>query len=211
MCLIHVARGVDFHAANIIPAGDQPVVVDCETLLHPATSLPEYVRTEDDSIVRTGTLTLFRQFRESGSTDWSKTEHFFDDVIAGFRAMHDFLRCRGVVRHLKAWTTQLSKISGRDVYRPTKHYYTMLEDSLAPSRLSSGLDRSLYLCAACRNDGSSERRARAEARALENADIPVFRSKRRGIKIDLSKKMLQDSASTIRATAEPVARSWSRV
>jgi hypothetical protein len=211
MCLIHVARGVDFHAANIVPAGDQPVVVDCETLLHPATSLPQYVRAEDDSIVRTGTLTLFRQFRESGSTDWCKTEHFSDDLIAGFRAMHDFLTCRSVVRHLKAWTTQLSKISGRNVYRPTKHYYTMLEGSLAPSRLSSGLDRSLYLCAACRNDCSSQRRAWAEVRALENADIPLFRSKRYGIKIDLSKKMIQDSTSAIRATVKPVARSWSRV
>jgi hypothetical protein len=211
MCLIHVARGVDFHAANIVPAGDQPVVVDCETLLHPATSLPQYVRAEDESIVRTGTLTLFRQFRESGSTDWSKTEHFSDDLIAGFRAMHDFLRGRGAVQHLKAWTTRLSKISGRNVYRPTKHYYTMLEGSLAPSRLSSGLDRSLYLCAACRNDCSSQRRAWAEVRALENADIPLFRSKRYGIKIDLSKKMIQDSTSAIRAAVKPVARSWSRV
>jgi lantibiotic modifying enzyme len=194
MCLIHVLRGVDFHPANIVAAGDQPVVIDCETLLHPATALPAYARGEDDSVARTGMLTIVRRMPA-------------ENVVAGFRAMHGFLRRRAVSKHLRNWTNQLRKVSGRDVYRPSAHYYKMIEGSLAPSLLASGLDRSLYLRAACGGDCNSPRRMRAEAQALQNVDIPVFRSKRRGIKIDLSEKTLEESISMIRATAEAVARS----
>jgi len=193
ICLIDVLRGVDFHPANIVGAGDQPIVIDCETLFHPATALTAYVRA-DDSVARTGMLRLVQKMS-------------VDNVAAGFRAMHDFLRQRSVSQHLRRWTSRLQRIPGRNVYRPTLHYYEILQGSLAPSVLTNGLEHSLWLRAACRIDCRSTRRVQAEARALQNADIPVFRSRRGKVKIDLSEKKLRNSIATVRTTVETVASS----
>lgn len=35
LCLLHVLRTTDAHYENIVAAGDQPVLVDCETILYP--------------------------------------------------------------------------------------------------------------------------------------------------------------------------------
>ena len=35
MCLIYTLQGTDCHASNLIAAGEDPVLVDCETLLAP--------------------------------------------------------------------------------------------------------------------------------------------------------------------------------
>jgi lantibiotic modifying enzyme len=202
-CLIHVLRGVDIHPANIVASGDQPVVVDCETLLHPVTALPEYARDEDASIARTGMLMVLRvpEFVSS------KSENVLMQITEGFRAMHDFLRHRATSAYLQKWRNRLQKIPGRNVYRPTAHYYETLKGSLVPSLLTSGLERSLYLRARCREDCTSPRRIHSEVRALENADIPVFRRKQRRIKIDLSERTLEDSLSTMRAKVTAIARS----
>src|SRR5436305_753499 len=79
ICLIHSLRGVDFHPANIVDAGDQPIVIDCETLFHPATALPKYAGAEENSLKRTGFLSLVERERMR-----------LNDVIAGFQAMHRF-------------------------------------------------------------------------------------------------------------------------
>jgi lantibiotic modifying enzyme len=165
ICLIHILRGVDFHPANIVGVGDQPIVIDCETLLHPATALPKYVRAEDDSVARTGMLRLIHRVP-------------LDRIVAGFRAMHDFLRQPSALRYLRHWASRMQRSHGRNVYRPTVHYYEILKGSLSPLVLTNGLERSLCLGATCRIDCPSTRRVRAEIRALENADIPVFRSRR---------------------------------
>ena len=192
-CLVHVLRGVDIHPANIVASGDQPVVVDCETLLHPVTALPEYARDEDASIARTGMLVVLRV---PGIVS-SKSENVLAEVVEGFRDMHDFLRHRAVSAYLEKWRNRLQKIPGRNVYRPTAHYYEILKASTVPSLLTSGSERSLYLRARCRKDCSSLRRIHSEVRALENADIPVFRSKHRRIKIDLSERTLEESVASI--------------
>lgn len=212
MCLIHGLRGVDFHSANIIVAGDQPVIVDCETLLHPATSLPAYARREENSILRTGMLSLVKDISTVTLDRQWESERLFENLIGGFRVMHDFLRRdRLALPHVKKWTTQLGEIAGRNVYRPTMHYYKMLEGSLAPSLLTKGLDRSLYLHACCRDDCNSRRRVRAEVQALENTDIPVFRSRRRRMDLDLSEETLAQSIAKMRAAFESAARTSSEV
>ena len=35
LCLVHLLQGSDCHAENLIAAGEDPVLVDCETLLDP--------------------------------------------------------------------------------------------------------------------------------------------------------------------------------
>ena len=67
LCLVHLLQGTDFHYENVIATGDEPVLVDLETMMHPrltdpyATGGPEaapaaavaYLR---DSVLATGYL-----------------------------------------------------------------------------------------------------------------------------------------------------------
>ena len=199
MCLIHLLRGVDFHPENLIVAGPHPVVIDCETLLHPATSLPKYARAEDASIRRTGMLMLVKRIPVGILGRQGRGDRLLDELLGGFLAMHDFMRRDGpACGYLQRWARGLRKVAARNVYRPTAHYRALLNQSLTPSLLASGLERSLYLRACC--DGTNpSRRVRAEVAALQNADVPVFRRKPRGIRFDLSEKTLQQSISAIRA------------
>ena len=197
MCLVHLLRGVDFHPENVVRAGDQPVIVDCETLLHPDTFLPEHARAEDASIRRSGMLTIVKQMapgRMAGLGPDERVKH----LMSGFRTMHDFVRGRQeVAPHLKRWAQRLGKVSARNIYRPTAHYHALLEGSLTPSLLASGAERSHFLQTHCRDGVTSPQRARAEARALEDSDIPVFRSKPTPIEFDLSEETLLRSTSMI--------------
>jgi lantibiotic modifying enzyme len=113
--------------------------------------------------------------------------------------MYNFVRRDGsAFGYLQRWTRRLRKVPARNVYHPTAHYRALLSQSLSPSLLASGLQRSLYLRACC--DGTNPSgRVRAEVAALRNADIPVFRRKPRAIRFDLSEKTLQQSISAIRA------------
>jgi lantibiotic modifying enzyme len=197
MYLVHLLRGVDFHPENVVAAGDQPVIVDCETLLHPDTFLPQHVRAEDASIRRSGMLTIVKQLaagRMAGLEPRERVKH----LISGFRTIHGFVRGRDeVVRHLKKWAQHLSKIPARNIYRPTAYYHALLEGSLTPSLLASGVGRSLFLQEHCEDGVTSPQRARAEARALEDGDIPVFRSKPPPVAFDLSEGTLLQSKSMI--------------
>lgn len=199
MCLIHLLRGVDFHPDNLVAAGPHPVVVDCETLLHAATSLPEYAGAEDASIFRTGMLMRTRRFSESVLGRREKIDRAVEELNAGFLAMHRLLRRRPSLRYLQRWADRLRMAPARTVYRPTAHYLAILKQSLAPSLLTSEPERSLHLHACCRARPTPSRRANAEVAALQNADIPVFRRKPRAIKLDLSEKTLRQSLAAIRA------------
>jgi len=103
--VIHLLRGVDFHAGNLIAAGPQPVFVDCESLLHPSSFLPSYARGEEGSILRTGLFPLKKDvpsFSAFGSGNPGKhcprlgehlihTSEFVERLVAGFRALHQFV------------------------------------------------------------------------------------------------------------------------
>ena len=197
MCLVHLLRGVDFHPDNVVAARDQPVIVDCETLLHPDTLLPEHARAEDASIRRSGMLAIIKQIaagRMAGSEPGERVEH----LISGFRTMHDFVGQDPNVRsHLARLVRHLREVPVRNIYRPTVHYQALLEGSLTSSLLASGPERSLFLHTRCCDGITSPQRARAEARALEDGDIPVFRSKPIPIDFDLSGGTLLQSTSMI--------------
>ena len=212
MCLIHLLRGVDFHPENVIVAGPHPVVIDCETLLHSATSLPEYARAEDASIRRTGMLMLVKRI-PVGIFGWQgNNDRMLKELVGGFRAVHEFARRDGsALRHLQRWARDLRKVPARNIYRPTAHYRGMLTQSLAPALLTSGLERSLFLHACCRDGVNPSGRVKAEVAALQNADVPVFRRKPSGIKFDLSEKTLEQSIAAITAAFKLGADSSPRV
>ena len=57
--------------------------------------------------------------------------------------------------------------------RSTRHYCTLLDHSLMPGALSSGLTRNLLLHACCHDSMVTPKQALLEASALEQGDIPL--------------------------------------
>jgi lantibiotic modifying enzyme len=212
--LIHLLRGVDFHMGNLVVAGEQPVFVDIETLLHPTVRLPAVAQVENSSILRTGLFPVANASTNSvsafGQCSWPSRDlrlkspprvrsNFVWDLLAGFQAMHTFVVEKPErVHYLEAMVSRLAKLSGRTIYRPTRQYVSALTQSFAPSLMRDNLDRSLFLIAFCAQHAASTHQVLAEAAALENADIPEFRSLRRKIRLDFSQKNFVESVSTIR-------------
>ena len=188
--LIHLLRGCDFHAGNLIAHGAQPVVIDCETLRHPATRLPRAARRREKDVLRTGLLPAGETSEEliddvsafgRETTGSHRLRHadrpvfardFVEDLVSGFTAMHEFLRHRESEFHDVAEKFLPDRC--RCLYRPTIHYEAILEASLAPRILMNGLVRTLFLQASCRNGSVAHRHVEQEVTALENADIPQF-------------------------------------
>jgi hypothetical protein len=187
--LFHLLRGVDAHAGNIIAAGEDPVLVDCESLLHPATRVSkERTMAEEGSILRTGMLPIWKA--GSGSQDTSalgrdvlgnhsvrcrgkqmRVVDFVDSVAAGFYNMHTFILPRAKGFHEIA--NRFRKTRCRYIYRPTIQYVSIMKHSLSREMLSDGCDRSLFLLALCRDGLVPMRIAWSELAALECGDIPV--------------------------------------
>ena len=213
--LLHLLRGVDFHVGNLVVAGEQPVFVDIETLLHPATHLPAAAQVEETSILRTGLFPVANTSKESVSAFGqcsgrsrnaklkirvSVRSNFVRELIAGFRAMHTFITEKPArVHYLESMVIRLAKLSGRNIYRPTRQYFSALTQSFAPSLMRDNLDRSLFLLAFCTEDAGSTQQVLAESAALNNADIPVFRARRRRIRLDFSARSVAQAISLLQA------------
>jgi len=225
MYLLHLLRGVDFHAENLIAEEDQPVVIDCETLLHPTGFVPSFARSQDQSILRTGLLPVDHAVEHTAFRGRSAVEvHgpaagldvgdvpaacFSRDIIAGFFGMHSFLQTKcSRIRHVASVATVLQKTSNRRIYRPSSEYYKFLEHSLAPSLTSNGLDRSIFLSAQCFRGQRPNRRHQTEISALENFDIPIFYCKSRPIRIELSEKTMARSVAIIRSALDQRSQSF---
>lgn len=192
--LINLLRGVDFHAGNIIAHGGEPVLIDCETLFHPELRISRRVtHDEEGSILRTGMLPLYKSVRASGEEMSALgrrhpgphsvrvngrlvlAAQFVEEVIAGFTAMHSFLRPgRNQSVRLRKILARFGKLRCRYLYRPTTQYAWMREHSLSPRILGDGLDRSLFLHALCRDGLIPHRHVHKEVNALENGDVPIF-------------------------------------
>ena len=190
--LLHLLRGADFHAGNVIACGTQPVMIDCETLLHARTRVPTAVRVSMRSLLRTGMLPLEQEGRgleePSALGRLEKGAHcltmngravsahgYLGDIEDGFVTMHRFLE-----RNPRTRDTFSRKVSlfmpriGRRIYHPTARYMEILSHSHAPGTMVDGTYRSLFFQALCR-DGASPRSCIAkEVTALEDGDIPLF-------------------------------------
>lgn len=192
--LAHVLRGVDFHAGNVIAHGSQPVIVDCETLLHPIGHSSNKLRPEESSVLRTGMLPV-QLGSEEGLEDFSAlgcrrlgphsvrlrgrslhVSEFVEDLIKGFRRMRAFL-CESEVRQITfvAKLRQLGPSRCRHIHRPTSHYSAIRTYSLSHRALKDGLERSVLLNAACRHSAVAIRYRSKEVYALQDVDIPIFR------------------------------------
>ena len=205
-------RAVDLHAANLIANGTQPVLIDCETLLHPETRLPRTIRRRAIDVLRTGLLPV----GNSGMAEISAfgrllpghhllqlngvaapARDFADSIAAGFDAMHRLLRKR--VNGLRRVTDKLQPALSRRIYCPTSLYAAILFRSYAPGMMESGLKRSLALLQGCRDSAIPRAGLSGELDALENGDIPIFFGPPARARQPLSSRGLQRSVPLLKS------------
>lgn len=212
--LAHLFKGVDLHAGNIVAHRADPVLVDCETLLHPRIRVPPFARQQQRGVLRTGLLPV-ESYDDaaidsvSGLGRRAPGDHrarihrravfacdFVDDVIAGFRAMHAFLTSAKGKGFSKIAARHLPRV-GRQIYRPTSHYEAILDRSLGPRLMMNGFERSLFLQAALRSDLGPRRHIALEIAALEVDDIPHLSGTATQVRDYLNTTAMRESAKLI--------------
>lgn len=216
--LLHRLRGVDFHAGNMIACGRNPVLVDCETLLHPA------IDPQVDNVLGIGFLPLAKKNRTAGGFSAlgriSPGEHsvrvaghqvlvsdFVPELVAGFLAPVGSKRGQSVtVRLREALQTSRFRRS-RHLFRSTRDYVMMMASSLSVRALASGVARQKHLRLLCEAENDSPVRARAEARALEQGDVPIFYARPANLR-NLSRKQLREQSLILREACRKVRKVW---
>jgi class II lanthipeptide synthase len=212
--LTHLLHGIDFHSENVVAAQDQPLFVDCETLMHPEPFLPSVMRLQGHSILRTGLLPIGGDALEVSPRERAtalsvkppapgfyigpaNVSRFLDQIVQGFREMHQFLRANADrIKRVNSLVIQLHELQARRVYRPSRQYYGLAKGSLSPSLLRNGVDKSVFLSASCLNGQSADSMTRREINALENLDIPVFYRVPPVVRLNISN---EEAANSIRA------------
>jgi lantibiotic modifying enzyme len=196
LALLHAVRATDIHGGNVIARGDQPLLVDVETLFHPplagAEARDPAARALAASVQRIGLLPVTAVGRDGphdlsgigaehgtnrprlGDKDIDPTDHE-PALLDGFRHAYD-----AIVRHRAEFTDLLrdcSDIQVRVVVRHTRGYLTLLADSTRPELLRDALDRDRafdLLWAESAHDPVRWRTARQEVVDLWAHDVPLF-------------------------------------
>jgi hypothetical protein len=186
----YLLRAVDCHRDNVIASGEHPVLIDAETLWHIAGE----ERAEDllDPLYRTGFLptsgrrsTYQYQSSVLGRTQRGRHIPFIAsnplgaaryevEIVDGFRQAWCCLlgtRARRAAfnRHL----LRIQRLKRRQLYLSTVDYDTILQASIQPAALRSGVDRNTLIARLCRR-AVSRRVIRGETNALKRLDIPYF-------------------------------------
>ncbi|HEY1770568.1 MAG TPA: type 2 lanthipeptide synthetase LanM [Chthoniobacterales bacterium] len=212
--LLHVLRGTDFHAGNLIANGDQPILVDCETILHARTRVPAGARIGVADIRRTGMLPMERSSGRpnepsglgrtvAGAHSLNKrgrltfAADYVGSIQQGFASMHRFLTSPAIHRPFEARLARILPNYSRRIYRPTNHYVQLLTLSTKMGTMFHGLYHSLYLHACCRRGATPKRYIPIEVAALEDGDIPIFQGASSSVGSLLSEKSLRRSLNLL--------------
>lgn len=168
-CLFYVLDGVDGHTDNVIPAGEQPVIIDLETLLHPPGKLGV-------SVLATGLLPVPKMPEYTipafGRSRPGRPEHFVEEIAEGFRVMAEFLN-----NHIDvtSWVERFANQPRRLVLRTTDDYLKLRKKLLSPWLLSDETVRRDYIVRACEGvvwNGIQVDHSSGEVEALDRLDIP---------------------------------------
>lgn len=171
LALLHVLDGTDVHADNLIAAGEQPVLVDLETLLRPvlarASELTGVLEsTVDDSVrktemlphdVRTRGLTYDNSALGGSPSDMIGSAHlpaaggsvaraadYVDEIVCGFeKGYRALLDAREELLSAGGPVETLGMLRPRLVLRPTAIYGFVLQRTLQTSALRDGADWSI--------------------------------------------------------------------
>jgi lantibiotic modifying enzyme len=190
--LAHALRAVDLHAGNWIACGEHPVLIDCETMLHPNIAVPDTAPDQPGSILRTGMLPV-GPAKERGkcpsflggmvqgdhSITLQKRRVFaneaINDIVLGFQTMSGFL---GHVWKRSAFQDAIRAMQSlpiRSIYRPTRFYVELLRDSLSSQFAGSKEARRWFLHSRLEDGLCGKAIVQREAEQLLQCDIPLFR------------------------------------
>lgn len=206
--LVNALAGVDFHVGNLVCQGDQPVFVDCETLLHPLTAGAQDRTLSATRLTRTGMLPLGGGFetaalgpmtasRVCGPRRCLGARDICLAVIDGWKAMMEFLTQPKNIRALTDIYRQLQATDCRVIHRSTAQYHAILQSSFSPALLKDATRRRQFLRQACRSSNPSRLVAGEEARALRDLDIPIFFGRCRRRSALPSRSQSKDAVRTI--------------
>jgi lantibiotic modifying enzyme len=191
ICATHLVRAIDCHRDNIIAAGENPVLVDAESLWHVEKVGDNEMSPE--SLLRTGWLPTPAK---KSDTKYAITplnpegigahapKHGDDlllavdhrrELAAGFKGAWQVLldapRSRAALRR------RLRRIANkpwRRIFRSTGNYAMIRDMSLHPSLMRSGKLRYEFIKSSCQRAGVGRTILLKEGRALFRLDIPHF-------------------------------------
>ncbi len=189
--LAHVLRAVDLHAGNFIAMGEHPVLVDCETLLHPTVAIPPGAPDTRDSVLRTGMVPTARASSRNDCPSFlgrrahgqhgvflSERRVFAKDAVesikAGFIDMREHVDGIRMWRPWRAAIRALQSSPARTIYRPTAFYFKLLAQSLSVELVRNEEARRCLLSHHSRNGLCSRSVTQSEVEQLLNCDIPIF-------------------------------------
>jgi lantibiotic modifying enzyme len=200
LCLMHISGMTDCHQENVIALGAHPVLVDAETLGSFATSEDHQASCHKvTTIFRTGYLpvptevdplaidyswsALDPMLQRNGDNlhlprlndQFLSSEDFTAEIVQGFRAMTNLVWSNRVDRKLKDHLSRIARCHPRRVlFRNTRTYVQIMEASLAPDVMLSGVTRSAKLIRLIWRKDIDPIIARQEFLALSQLDIPFF-------------------------------------
>jgi lantibiotic modifying enzyme len=214
VCLAHMLRAVDLHAGNFVAAGEHPVLIDCETLLHPLVAIPATAPDQPESLLRTGMLRTGAC--DDGATFLGRATYGHhsvtfearrvvaaeagDEVLAGFRAMSEFLERKRQQPAISAAIREAESLTVRVLYRPTALYARVLRDSLAPEIAGSDAARRWLLRSRVEGPCYDELIVASEVDQLAACDIPMFYARASTARAPLTASELQQALETLRCS-----------
>lgn len=186
----YLLKAVDCHRQNVIAAGEHPVLVDVDALWH----VSPLTKTQSPAIVlsRTGFLPNSRRRSlqsRSSVLGWSRTgkhlarikerpvvaSDYETQIIRGFSRGW---RCLvGTPRRRAAFRKRLDQVRARPrrwIYLATQKYAAIRTASNAPTALRSEAARETLITRLCSRSSVSRKVRQAEAKAIQQLDIPYF-------------------------------------
>ncbi len=197
LALIHTLAANDCHSGNVINDGNQPVLIDAETLMHHRVPDIEYHFSDaraaahailENSVLRTQFLPKWELGGNGQLVDMSalgneaiSPNDYEAEIINGFTEMYRFL-----MTHREELLAEGSPLEGfknqrvRYVFRPTQTYQMVLQHTLQPRYLHEGIDRSIQIESLNRVLLAWDEKPvywdihKGEAQAMEQMDVPLL-------------------------------------
>jgi len=192
LCLTYFTGAIDCHCENLIASGDQPVLIDAETLLHRE---PEFFSHRGPALLLRSGLLPAPQSNCEGDYLVSAlgkgipgphvptlrgralvTRAYVADMDRGFRDMWNLIgepQAQTRAAFCKR-IRQMRRLEWRRVCYPTSKYIEIRDASVEPAALQSGIARWRTIGMKAYRKNGPKAILKEEIRALMRLDIPYF-------------------------------------
>ena len=179
---------VDCHRGNLIAAGEHPVLIDADALLHPNATDQEggpgdawrtqFFAGPKPARQNWHTASLHPTHRGTHAPRlagrYIKAINFEDEILSGFVDGWQALTAAASRAALRRILNDVTRHRRRRIYRATRRYYAMRKASLAPSLMRSGDARLNFLHSWCSSPLIRPTVSHHESEQLRDLDIPFF-------------------------------------